>query len=96
MTATDLADYLVRKNIPFRQAHAIVGQVVAHCQERDIELIDMTLAELKEFAPEIEEDVFAVLDVEGSVHSRTSTGGTAQSQVEKALLSAEQQLGIQP
>jgi len=95
MTATDLADYLVRKNIPFRQAHAIVGKVVAHCQDRDIELIDMTLADLKTFAPEIEEDVFAILDVDGSVHSRTSTGGTAPDQVEKALAAAEQQLGIE-
>ncbi len=96
MTATDLADYLVRKNIPFRRAHGIVGKVVAHCQKREIELVDMTLAELKNFAPEIEEDVFDVLAVEGSVHSRNSTGGTALSQVEKALTTAEQQLGIQP
>jgi argininosuccinate lyase len=96
MTATDLADYLVRKNIPFRKAHAIVGKVVALCQKRDIELVDLTLDELKQFAPAIEEDVFGLLGVDGSVNSRISTGGTALGQVEKALASAEQQLGIQP
>ncbi len=92
MTATDLADYLVRKNIPFRKAHSIVGGVVAHCQQRNIELTDLSLVELQKFSPAIEEDIFDVLSVEGSVNSRTSTGGTAQIQVERALEIAEQQL----
>ena len=93
MTATDLADYLVCKNVPFRQAHGIVGKVVAHCQERDIELIDLNLAELKEFSEHLEADVFDVLSVEGSVNSRVSTGGTALVRVTEALEQAEIYLG---
>jgi len=94
MTATDLADYLVRKNMPFREAHGVVGRVVALCQERGVELDELSLEELKQFSPLIEEDVFALLSVEGSVNSRTSTGGTARIRVEEALQRAEQQLGI--
>ena len=93
MTATDLADYLVCKNVPFRQAHGIVGKVVAHCQERDIELIDLNLTELKEFSEHLEADVFDVLSVEGSVNSRVSTGGTALVRVTEALEQAEIYLG---
>lgn len=93
MTATDLADYLVCKNVPFRQAHGIVGKVVAHCQERDIELIDLNLAELKQFSEHLEADVFDVLSVEGSVNSRVSTGGTALVRVTEALEQAEIYLG---
>lgn len=93
MTATDLADYLVRKNVPFRQAHGIVGKVVALCQEREIELIDLTLADLQAFSEHLEADVFDVLSVEGSVNSRTSPGGTALIRVSEALEKAESYLG---
>ncbi len=93
MTATDLADYLVKKNIPFRQAHAIVGQTVAFCIEHDKELPDLSLAELRRFSAEIDDDVFAVLTVSGSVNSRTSLGGTAESMVAEALAAAENDLG---
>ncbi|MEW6500737.1 MAG: argininosuccinate lyase, partial [Thermodesulfobacteriota bacterium] len=94
MTATDLADYLVQKNIPFRQAHAIVGRTVAYAIEQGKELTELSLAELRRFAPEIGEDVFAVLTVEGSVKSRNSTGGTGAKQVQAALRRAEKALGI--
>lgn len=94
MTATDLADYLVLKDMPFREAHGVVGRVVALCQQRDIELADLPLAELQEFSAVIENDVFEILSVKGSVNSRISTGGTAESQVTRALERAEQQLGI--
>ena len=94
MTATDLADYLVRRNMPFRQAHGVVGRVVAHCQERDCELIDLTLDELRRFSELIEADVFAVLTVDGSVNSRLSAGGTSQKRVEEALAEAETHLGM--
>ncbi len=92
MTATDLADYLVCKNMPFRQAHGVVGRVVAHCQERDIELIDLSLDELRGFSEYLEADVFEVLTVEGSVNSRVSPGGTARVRVEEALEQAEKYL----
>ena len=92
MTATDLADYLVRKQMPFREAHGVVGRIVAACQEQGKELTDMTLEELQRFSPLIGADVFDVLSVEGSVNSRTSPGGTALVRVEEALRRAEKQL----
>ena len=94
MTATDLAEYLVRKNIPFRQAHSIVGKAVAFCIENTEELTDLTLEELQVFSDVISEDVFGVLGAEGSANSRSTSGGTAITQVERALESAEAELGI--
>ena len=76
MTATDLADYLVMKNVPFRDAHGIVGRAVAACIEKKCELADLKIEELQEFSSEIGEDVYSILTVEGSVNSRISTGGT--------------------
>jgi argininosuccinate lyase len=93
MTATDLADYLVKRNMPFRQAHGVVGRIVALCQERDCELIDLRLDELQQFSELIEADIFAVLSVDGSINSRLSAGGTARVRVEEALDRVEQQLG---
>ena len=94
MTATDLADYLVRKNVPFRQAHSIVGQTVAYCIKEKKELTDLSLAELKNFSETIDEDVFVVLSVRGSVNSRLSMGGTGLKRVEEALAAAEKALGM--
>jgi argininosuccinate lyase len=95
MTATDLAEYLVRKDIPFRQAHSIVGKAVAFCIEKSKELTDLTLKELQGFSDVIAEDVFEILGAEGSVNSRNTSGGTAIAQVMKALEIAETDLGIQ-
>jgi argininosuccinate lyase len=94
MTATDLAEYLVRKNIPFRQAHGIVGQAVAFCIAGNRNLPDLSLEELQGFNNAFEEDVFKVLGAEGSAASRNTLGGTAVSQVTKALGKAEKDLGI--
>jgi len=94
MTATDLADYLVRRNMPFRQAHGVVGRIVAFCQERDCELVDLTLAELRQFSELINADIYEVLSVDGSVDSRVSPGGTSRIRVEEALGKVEQFLGI--
>ncbi|MEN8256967.1 MAG: argininosuccinate lyase [Thermodesulfobacteriota bacterium] len=94
MTATDLADYLVRKNVPFRQAHSIVGQSVAYCIKESKELTELSLAELRKFSETIENDVFDVLSVQGSVNSRLSLGGTGLARVEEALAAAEQDLGM--
>ncbi len=94
LTATDLADYLVLKNVPFRQAHAIVGSAVAYCLQNSKELTDLNLMELQMFSEAIGQDIFEVLSVEGSVNSRTSAGGTAAVEVEKALAAAETDLGI--
>ncbi len=94
MTTTDLAEYLVRKNVPFRQAHAIVGQAVAYCIANARELTELSFAELQQFSGVIAEDVSDVLGVKGSVNSRTATGGTAGRAVLQALEKAEADLGI--
>jgi argininosuccinate lyase len=94
MTATDLADYLVLHNVAFRDAHGIVGRAVAACIEKGCELTDLSLEEMREFSPSINEDIFKVLSVEGSVNSRISTGGTASVRVEEAVQTAEKNMGI--
>lgn len=94
MTATDLADYLVLKNVPFREAHGIVGRIVAFCLDRSCELVDLTVEEMGQFSAVIEKDVFEVLSVNGSVNSRISAGGTAMQRVEEALSLAEYNMGI--
>ncbi len=80
-TATDLADYLARKGLAFRDAHEVVGNAVAFAIEQGKDLSACTLKELKKFEPRIEQDVFEVLTLEGSVNARNITGGTAPEQV---------------
>ena len=94
MTATDLADYLVLKDVPFREAHGIVGRVVAYCLEKRCELTDLTVTEMRNFSPVFQKDVFEVVSVEGSVDSRISEGGTSTVRVEEALVTAEKLMGI--
>ncbi len=89
-TATDLAEYLVRRGVPFRDAHEIVGRAVRHALDTGKELAQMSLEELRRFSPAIEEDVFAVLTLEGSVHARNHVGGTAPSRVREAIARARQ------
>lgn len=84
-TATDLADYLVRKGMPFRDAHEVVGKSVAYGIEQGKDLGEMTLAELVQFSDTIEQDVFEVLTLEGSVAARDHIGGTAPKQVLAAV-----------
>ena len=91
-TATDLAEYLVRANVPFRDAHAIVGSAVHFAIEEGKPLSDLSLAELQSFGAMIEQDVYQVLTLEGSVNSRDHFGGTAPSQVKLALQAAQQRL----
>jgi argininosuccinate lyase len=84
-TATDLADYLVRRGTPFRDAHAVVGRAVRHAIESGRDLAQLPLETLRSFSPVIGEDVFAVLSVEGSVRARDHLGGTAPAQVRAAI-----------
>ena len=90
--ATDVAEYLVAKGIPFRQAHRTVGKIVRHCLEEGKELADITLKEFKGFANVISEDIFNVLDLRHSVESRNSIGGTSLQQVQEAIAYAEKEL----
>lgn len=84
-TATDLADYLVRKGVPFRDAHEVVGRAVRECIAEDIALPDLALKRLRGFHPSIEADVFEVLGLDGSVNARDHFGGTAPAQVRAAV-----------
>ena len=91
--ATDLADYLVRKGLPFRDAHEVVGQAVALGVQTKRHLSEMDLAELQVFSDLIHNDVFEVLTVEGSVNARDHIGGTAPNQVKAAAARAKARLG---
>ena len=91
-TATDLADYLVRKGLPFRDAHEVVGKSVAYGVAENKDLSEMTLEELRTFSSDIEADVFDVLTLEGSVNARDHIGGTAPKQVLAAAERAENRL----
>jgi argininosuccinate lyase len=83
-TATDLADYLVRKGLPFRDAHEVVGKAVAHGVASGQDLAEMSLEVLQGFCPDISAEVFDVLTLEGSVAARDHLGGTAPAQVAAA------------
>ena len=88
-TATDLADYLVRQGMAFRDAHEVVGKAVSYGVETNKDLAEMSLAELQVFSPEIEQDVFSVLSLEGSLNARNHIGGTAPAQVKLAIEAAK-------
>jgi argininosuccinate lyase len=89
-TATDLADYLVRKGLPFRQAHEVVGRVVRHALDRGVGLEQVPLADLRRFSDLIGGDVHQALTVDASLRARAVTGGTAPDAVRRALAQARQ------
>ncbi len=94
-TATDLADYLVRKGIPFRDAHHVVGGAVARAIEHNCSLAELSLTTLQSFSDTITEDVFDVLTLEGSVAARNHPGGTAPAQVRAAVANARGRVNAQ-
>lgn len=89
-TATDLADYLVRKGIPFREAHEAVAQAVRFAAETGRDLSRLALPELQKFSPLIDNDVFSVLTLEGSINSRDHIGGTSPDQVRAVIRRARE------
>ncbi len=91
-TATDLADYLVKKGMPFRDAHEAVALAVKHAVQKKCDLADLLLKDLQQFSSMIQDDVYAVLTLEGSLASRNHIGGTAPAQVKKAIELARQLL----
>jgi argininosuccinate lyase len=91
-TATDLADYLVRSGVAFRDAHDIVGRTVNFAIESDKQLDELSLADLQQFHQGIQQDVFEVLTVAGSVAARNHPGGTAPAQVRSAIARARNSL----
>ncbi|WP_035384182.1 argininosuccinate lyase [Ferriphaselus sp. R-1] len=92
-TATDLADYLVKKGLPFRDAHEAVALAVRFAEKRGCDLADLTLNELQQFSPLVADDIYAVLTLEGSLGARDHTGGTAPQQVVAAIGRAKEYLG---
>jgi argininosuccinate lyase len=80
-TATDLADYLVKKGVPFRDSHEVVARAVRHAEEQGVDLADLPLTVLQTFCPLVGDDVYAVLTPEGSLAQRNHVGGTAPAQV---------------
>ena len=92
-TATDLADYLVKKGLPFRDAHEAVAHAVRSCVDQGCDLSDLSLEQLRAFSPLIDDDIFAVLALECSVAARDHIGGTAPRQVRLAIQHQRQQLG---
>ena len=91
-TATDLADYLVKKGLPFREAHEAVAQAVKFADGRHCDLADLKLEELQQFSALVEDDVFAALTLEGSLESRSHIGGTAPARVKAAIAKARKTL----
>jgi len=87
--ATELADYLVGKDIPFREAHHIVGEVVLAAIDKGVPLEDLTLTQLQEYSDKIENDVYQHLSIESTLDKREALGGTSRAQVEKALATTQ-------
>jgi len=92
LTATDLAYYLVGHGVPFRDSHAIVGKIVAFCEESNMELEYLSLKQLKEFSDAFGYDATRVLSVESSLANRDITGGTAPHRVKEAIKRARKEL----
>jgi len=88
--ATDLADYLVSKGMPFRDAHEVVGELVVHAAKQQQALEALTLEEFKQFSPLISEDVYPALQLDAGLLKRAALGGTAPQQVLTALQQAKQ------
>ncbi|WP_429884317.1 argininosuccinate lyase [Geoalkalibacter halelectricus] len=90
-TATDVADYVVRKGLPFRQAHEVVGKTVRYCVETGKDIPELSLAEFQQFSPLIEADIYEFVTLEASVNARRATGGTAREAVEREIRRARQE-----
>ncbi|ADD69636.1 argininosuccinate lyase [Denitrovibrio acetiphilus DSM 12809] len=88
-TATDLADYLVRKGVPFRQSHHIVGSAVAYAIEKGVDLSELSMDEFARFTDVITDDIYQYITVRASVNSRVAYGGTAESSVKEQIKSAK-------
>ena len=88
MNATELADYLVRKGVPFREAHETVGKIVMRAIDSKSELQDLALDQFREFSTLIEDDVYEALSLERTLNSKSQIGGTARAAVDAALKDA--------
>jgi argininosuccinate lyase len=85
LLSTDLVDYLVRKNVPFRKAHNIVGKIVAVCADQNKKLNQLSIAEYKKISPKFENDIFKLLTARASVKNKKSQGSTSPKGIEKQI-----------
>jgi argininosuccinate lyase len=92
LLATELADYLATKGVPFRQAHAVAGRIVRACLDRGQELRDLTLADLRAFSDRFDKDALDVITVEGAIERKAQIGGTARKRVEAKIKEWEKAL----
>jgi argininosuccinate lyase len=92
MNATELADYLARKGVPFREAHEMVGRIVLHAVERKVEIQNLPIEEMRSFSTHIEEDFRAALSLEQTLLTKSQTGGTSPERVTEALRAARASL----
>ncbi|WP_026526970.1 argininosuccinate lyase [Butyrivibrio sp. VCD2006] len=90
--ATDAADYLVNKGVPFRDAHGIIGRIVLHCLEKECGISDLSIEELKEFAPQFEEDIYDAISLKTCVEKRLTVGAPGPKAMEKAVARNEKRL----
>ncbi|MDR3237704.1 MAG: argininosuccinate lyase [Spirochaetia bacterium] len=93
-TATDIADYLAQKGVPFRESHAIVGQIVRHCEENGKDFFTLGLDELKPFSPAIEADIAEYIKPESSTERKQSMGSTARAEVERQIAVLKERFGF--
>jgi argininosuccinate lyase len=93
-TATDLADYLAKKGVPFRKAHETVGKIIKHCEKKNLTFEDLKLDDLKRFNKFFEKDALKVVKIETAVRARNSLGGTALPQVKKQISILKKKLGL--
>jgi argininosuccinate lyase len=91
--ATDVADYLAAKGVPFREAHAVVGRLVLHCIQTDKTLSGLSLEQYQSFHPSFEADIHARIEIEAVADARDVRGGTARKRVLKSLKQKKEQLG---
>ncbi|MCS7164234.1 MAG: argininosuccinate lyase, partial [Thermodesulfovibrio sp.] len=85
ITATDLAEYLVKKGIPFRQAHEITGKIVLYCIQKEKALSELNIKEFKKFSKKIEKDVYTILTPEGSIDAKVSYGSTSKKSIKEQI-----------
>ena len=88
-TATDFADYLVKKDVPFRDAHEIVGKTVGYALSKKLDLDELTIEDFQSMSPIVENDIFDFLNIEGSVDSKKTIGGTSVDEVNNQIKKAK-------
>jgi argininosuccinate lyase len=93
ITATDIADYLTRKGMPFRKSHEVTGRIVGYAEEKGRELINLHISEYKMFSKHFEEDLFDHITLEGSISGRKSYGGTARQNVLRMIAQGKKETG---